>query len=137
MNRHSYLRAYMAGVLLPSWFMLAVLSVAASGILPDALERAVIFPMAVVPNVWGAWNVLYIASAPRRVSIGVFGAMLPLLLVPAGLLLAHALDIRFYKTSHALALLPIGMAVYYVVWKHVVAFFNRIVGLGDAYQRRP
>ena len=29
------------------------------------LERALIFPMAVVPNVWGLWNVLYLALRHR------------------------------------------------------------------------
>jgi len=137
MNRHPYLRAYMAGVLLPSWMLLVVLAVIVSGIPPESVDRAIIFPMAVVPNLWGVWNVLYIAMAPRRLSLGVFGAILPLMLVPAGLALARVIDLRVYTSGHALAILPVGMAVYYLAWKYVVAFFNRVAGLGDAYQRRP
>ncbi len=137
MNRHPYLRAYMAGVLIPSWMLLVVLAAVVSGVLPEIAGRAVIFPMAVVPNLWGAWNALYTALAPRRVSLGVFGAMLPLIIAPAALILAGTLDYRPYTTTHVLAIAPVGMAVYYLVWKHGVAFFNRVVGLGDAYQRRP
>lgn len=137
MNRHPYLRAYMAGVLLPSWFLLVVLAVVVSGLLPEAVDRAVIFPMAVVPNLWGVWNVLYAAIAPRRISLGMFGAALPAILVPAGLGLAAVLDLRFYTVRHAAAILPVGMAIYYLIWKHGVAFLNRIVGLDDAYRRRP
>src|SRR5690349_1190312 len=137
MNRHPYLRAYMAGVLIPTWVLLVFLALSISGALPDALERALIFPMAVVPNLWGAWNTLYLALSPRRISLGVFGAVLPLILMPAGYWLATRLNLRDYVSLHAVALLPVGMAVYYLVWKHGVGFFNRVVGLGDAYQRRP
>ncbi len=137
MNRHPYLRAYMAGVLLPSWMLLVFLALSLCGVLPDALERALIFPMAVVPNLWGAWNALYHALSPRRLSLGVFGAVLPLIIMPAGYGLATLLNLRDYASLHVLALLPVGMVVYYLVWKHGVGFFNRVVGLGDAYQRRP
>jgi hypothetical protein len=42
---------------------------------PAGLERAIAFPMAVVPNLWGIWNALYLALGSRgRISIGIFGA---------------------------------------------------------------
>jgi hypothetical protein len=127
----------MAGVLIPTWVLLVFLALSISGALPDVLERALIFPMAVVPNLWGAWNTLYLALSPRRISLGVFGAVLPLILMPAGYWLATRLNLRDYVSLYAVALLPVGMVVYYLVWKHGVGFFNRVVGLGDAYQRRP
>ena len=45
--------------------------------------------MAVVPNLWGLWNMLWIATKSKtHLSIGVHGAFIPALLVPAGILLA-------------------------------------------------
>jgi len=124
----------MAGVLLPSWFLLLVLAAflfshfAQLG--PARLESAIVFPMAIVPNLWGLWNVLYISLRLRgRISIGAFGSLLPLILVPAGVALASALDLHFYTVRQAAAILPIAMIVYYLVWKYPVAFFNRIVEL--------
>ena len=132
MRGHPLLRAYMAGVLLPTWFLLialaAFLIAHVTGHIPAGLERAIIFPMAVVPNLWGIWNVVYVALRLReRVSIGLFGALLPVVLVPAGIALAAALDLRFYTLRQAVVVLPVAMAVYYLAWKYGVAFANRIV----------
>ena len=135
MRSHPYLRAYMAGVLLPSWFLLLVLAAllishfTAPG--HAGLEGAIVFPMAIVPNLWGLWNVLYTALRLRgRLSIGAFGSLLPLILVPAGVALASAMDLGFYTARQAVVLLPIAMAIYYLAWKYAVAFFNRIVEVG-------
>ena len=134
MRTHPYLRAYMAGVLVPTWVLLIVLAGyvagSAGGWLPEGLDRALIFPMAVVPNLWGVWNLLYVALGLReRIPLGAFGAALPLLLVPAGLGLAGLLGLGYYKAVHAAMVLPLGMAIYYLAWKYVVAFFNRVVGV--------
>ncbi len=132
MKGHPLLGAYMAGVLLPTWFLLialaAFLTAHFTGHVPAGLERAIIFPIAVVPNLWGLWNLLYVALKLReRVSIGIFGALLPVLLVPAGVALAAALDLRFYTPRQALGVLPVAMAVYYLLWKYGVAFLNRVI----------
>ena len=132
MKGHPYLRAYMAGVLLPSWFLLLVLAAFLIGHftqrLPARLESAIVFPMALVPNLWGLWNVLYLSlRLGGRVSIGVFGSLLPVILVPAGIALASVLDLGFYTVRQAAIVLPIAMAIYYLAWKYAVAFFNRIV----------
>lgn len=134
MKPHPYLRAYMAGVLLPSWFLLLALTAFLiahfTQQVPARFQSAIIFPMAIVPNLWGLWNVLYTSLQLRgRISIGAFGALLPLILVPAGLALASVLDLGFYTMRHAALILPIGMAIYYLAWKYAVAFFNRIVEL--------
>jgi hypothetical protein len=134
MKTHPYLRAYMAGVLLPSWVLLLVLAAFLfghfTGQVPVGLQSAIVFPMAIVPNLWGLWNVLYTALGLRgRVSIGAFGALLPLILVPAGLALASAMNLGFFTVRQAAVILPVAMAVYYLVWKYGVAFFNRIVEL--------
>jgi hypothetical protein len=62
-----------------------------------------------------------------RVSLGAFGSWLPLILVPAGVALASVLGLGFYTVRQAALMLPIAMAVYYLAWKYVVGFFNRIV----------
>jgi hypothetical protein len=134
MKTHPYLRAYMAGALLPSWVLLLVLAIFLlshfSQRVPAGLEGAIVFPMAIVPNLWGLWNVLYTGLELRgRISIGAFGSLLPLILVPAGLGLASALDLGFYTVRLAALILPVAIAIYYLAWKYAVAFFNRIVEL--------
>jgi hypothetical protein len=124
----------MAGVLLPSWFLLLTLAAFLlghfTGRVPARLESAIVFPMAIVPNLWGLWNVLYTLLELRsRVSIGAFGSLLPLILVPAGVALASVLDVGFYTVRQAAVILPIAMAIYYLAWKYAVAFLNRIVEL--------
>ncbi len=134
MNRHPWLRAYMAGVLLPTWVTLLMLAsyvwlrMIAEVSFP--VERAIAFPMAVVPNLWGLWNLLYVAlRLSGRVSLGMFGAVLPVMLVPAGTALAYFLELPFPTFETAVLVIPIGMAVYYLAWKYLVGFFNRVVGL--------
>ena len=134
MRRHSFLRAYMAGVLLPTGVLLIVLAAFLTAHLvwhvPPGLERALVFPMAVVPNLWGVWNALYIQLGLRqRISLGIYGALLPALLVPAGVALAAGLDLSFYTAREALMVLPVAMGIYYLAWKYVVSFLNRVVEL--------
>jgi len=134
MNRHPYLRAYMAGALLPTWFMVIALAgfVIARLVyqLPVPIERMIAFPMAGVPNLWGLWNLLYLALALKnRVGLGVWGALLPAVLIPAGLILARHLGILMLTPMLGLAVLPLAAAFYYLVWKHLVGFLNEVVNV--------
>ena len=143
MRPHSYLRAYMAGIVVPTMFLLIIMSVyayyrfyfeASSQFvipLPGApLDRAILFPMAVVPNVWGAWNMLHLALRSRfRLSLGIHGAILPLVLMPAGFALARSLDVFDVQWRFALPMAPVGMVIYYLAWKYLVGFLNREVGV--------
>ena len=135
MHQHPYLRAYMAGITLPT----AVLLVAMTAFtiaryvfnVPLPIERVIVFPLAVVPNSWGAWNMLWLASG-RRIPIGIFGALLPFLLVPGGVLVLHLVGLSvtsFVPRVLPFFLFPIGVVIYYLVWKYVVAALNRIVGI--------
>jgi hypothetical protein len=143
MRPHPYLRAYMAGIVVPTLFLLVI---AAFGVvhryyfevpsqfvipLPSRpLARAIFFPMAVVPNAWGLWNVLYFAIGRKvRLSLGVFGALLVLLLVPGGAALARLLDDFSIQLKFALPMIPVGMAVYYLAWKYLVGRLNLEVGI--------
>ncbi|MFN7935802.1 MAG: hypothetical protein U0R19_20905 [Bryobacteraceae bacterium] len=131
MNRHPYLRAYMAGILLPTLMLLVIVTALvvahACYRLPDAIERAIVFPMAVVPNLWGLWNVLY--QARPRLPIGIHGALLPILLVPCGFALARYFQLAFIPLPLAVLFTPVGMAAYYLVWKHLVSYLNGTIGL--------
>lgn len=136
MNRHKYLRAYMAGIVVPT--IVLVIGVTAFCILrytynfPAPLERVMIFPMAVVPNLWGLWNMLFLASHSRtRLSIGLHGALLPFLLGPLGILLTRTLDFHLpMNTPHVFPVLAVvGLTAYYLLWKYLVGFLNRAVDL--------
>ena len=132
MNRHLYLRAYMAGIVVPTIFLLVVMT--GYCILryvynfPIPVERVIVFPMAVVPNLWGLWNVLFVAlRSTSRLSIGAHGAILPVLLAPLGFLLARTLDFPIPNfATHALPVAaPIVLLVYYFVWKYLVGSLNQ------------
>ena len=143
MRPHPYLRAYMAGIVVPTLFLLIIMTVYAYGRyyfevpnqfvlgLPGPpLERAIVFPMAVVPNAWGAWNMLHLALRSRmRLALGVHGALLVLLLIPGGVVLARLLDVFTIQLRFALPMVPIGMAVYYLAWKYLVGFLNEEMGI--------
>jgi hypothetical protein len=136
MRQHTYLRAYMAGIVVPT--LAVVLGVAVFSIaryvyhLPLALERVMIFPMAAVPNLWGLWNMLFVASHDRtRFSIGLHGAILPFLLAPLGILLTRALDFQvpYFATHIFFVVAPVGLIAYYLIWKYIVHFLNAVLGL--------
>jgi hypothetical protein len=135
-SRHPFLRAYMAGIVVPTPFLLVILTVFtiaryAYGV-PLPIERVVVFPMAVVPNLWGLWNVLHLVEPVRRVALGVYGALLPFLLAPAGFLMTLLVD--FPVPPLVAAGFPFGFPVivvlYYLAWKHLVGFFNEMIGVG-------
>src|SRR2546427_11058133 len=89
MNTHPYLRAYMAGIVVPSLGLLVALTVFILNRLvfhvPVPIERVIIFPIAVVPNAFGLWKIFYVWSRPHRhLPIGFHGALLPPALAAIG-----------------------------------------------------
>jgi hypothetical protein len=149
MNQHPYLRAYMAGISVPTPFLLVVLTLFGLARfmynVSVPIERIVIFPMAIIPNLFGAWNMLYLASRPHaHLPLGIHGAILPFILAPAGFLLGRSLgflhfvghtivyfDIVNIDFAHIAAIFPVGVIVYYLVWKYLIGFFNEVVGIGE------
>jgi hypothetical protein len=134
MKRHSYLRADMAGTIVPTIFLLFIMT--GYCILryvynfPVAVERIIVFPMAVVPNLWGLWNMLFVVLRSRSpLPIGIHGAILPILLGPLGFMLTRILDfpVRDFVWREFLVGAVIALIVYYLAWKYVVAFLNRVV----------
>jgi hypothetical protein len=147
MKTHPYLRAYLAGTFVPTLVLplLLVVFIVARVVmrLPVPIEQGMIFPMAVVPLLWGVWNIGWQALQPHtRVSIGAHGAVLPLVLAPLGGETAHALGVlQFGATGltwfHMLTL-PYGviapgflgaLVLYYLAWKYIVGFLNRVLGI--------
>jgi hypothetical protein len=136
MNQHPYLRAYMAGIAVPTAFLLIAMTVFTVARyvynVPLAIERVVVFPMAVVPNLWGLWNIFYVALLSRRhVSIGLFGAALPFLLAPGAYLVTRLVGFAVPAFVHSLFpfVFPVGVAIYYLAWKYLVRSLNAIVGV--------
>lgn len=147
MNTHPYLRAYMAGIVVPTMVLLLVLS----GFIllrlvcqfPAPIERVIIFPMALVPNLFGLWNMFYLwLRQHRHLPIGFHGALLPFLLVSFGYLIGSSLGVialgsqgivYFREITLPYPYLALGfcfaLIVYYLVWKYLVSFFNRVLGI--------
>ena len=133
MKKHVYLRAYMAGVVVPTIFLLLVATVFTFARyvynIPVPVERVIVFPMAVVPNVWGLWNVLFVALRVRlQLSIGLFGALLPFLLAPLGIVVASLLNFSIpgVAARDFFIAAPVGLLIYYFAWKYIVGFLNRV-----------
>lgn len=107
------------------------------------VERALVFPMALVPALWGVWNILWEWTHERtHLPLGLHGAVLPLLMVPAGAIIATysgvltlgASSVTWFNAvavPYALIalLLAVGMTVYYLAWKYIVGFVNRLLGI--------
>jgi hypothetical protein len=147
MNMHPYLRAFLAGAFVPTIvlpFLLAGFIVFRLVLqIPIPIERGIIFPMALVPSLFGLWNMLWLASHMRtHLPIGLHGAILPIVGAPTGGLVACSLGIlalgssgvTWFQALHIpYALLgPFFLCVlagYYLVWKYIVGFVNRELGI--------
>lgn len=135
MQTHPLIRAYMAGIFIPTLFMLLLFAgFCTARFVIDVnvpLEKFVVFPLALVPNLWGVWNLLYVAlGGRRRLPLGLHGALLPLLLLPGALFTASRLGVFPPGLAGALWMaLPLAVIGYYLVWKYFVGFFNRMLGV--------
>ena len=137
MTSHPYLRAYMAGITIPSVFLLlvfAVFCVIRFIYNPEfPIERAMVFPLALVPALWGFWNVQFLAMHRHRyLPLGAHGALVPLILAPIGLLVAKAAGFEHAVAASwpiVLLALPLVMILYYLVWKFLVGFLNGLLGI--------
>jgi len=149
MNNHPYLRAYMAGISAPTPLLLAALTLFSIArfvySVPIPVERIIIFPMAIIPNLFGVWNMLHLASRSRtHLPLGIHGAILPFILAPSGFLLGRSLG--FLKATgygfiyfgvvevhylHVAVMFFVVLIVYYLVWKYLIGFFNRVVGIAE------
>jgi hypothetical protein len=145
MNRYLYLRAYMAGVAVPTVLLLIGFStlMVTHFVYHAFVERLLIFPLAIVPNAFGLWNMLYVALRRRwHTPIGLHGAVLPFFVGPIGFAIMSSLGyvrltssgITVFENDHistaVLCVLPfVAMAGYYLLWKYAVGFLNRVQGI--------
>jgi hypothetical protein len=139
----------MAGISAPTPFLLVVLTLffLARSVynVPIPVERTIIFPMAIIPNLFGLWNMLYLASQSRtHLPLGIHGAILPFIIAPSGFLLGRSLGIlhathnslvyfgvaEIHYASLAMVFLAV-LIVYYLVWKYLIGFFNRTLGVAE------
>lgn len=136
MSTHPYLRAYMAGITLPTIFLLLIMSFfVVARYMYDvsvSIERFIVFPMAIVPNLWGVWNMLYVfLRSHRRLPIGFHGALLPFVQLSIAVGLTRLL--HFEIPAFAATAFPIGfpivVVVFYLLWKHLVSFLNALLGI--------
>ncbi len=150
MSTHRYLRAYMAGIIFPTIavpFGLLAFFIARYGFeIRIPIERAVIFPMALVPTFFGLWNMLYVRlSAGRYLPLGLHGALLPLFFIPLGLMGAAAgqflsieskglvwFDAVAVPYTLFLPFIAVIMIAYYLIWKYIVGFFNKVLEIAAA-----
>ena len=125
----------MAGVVPPTVFALAIYLAINLGHqifhtqLPP-VERFIVFPLVVGPNLWGLWNGLR-AVMRRRLPLAIHGALLPIVNFAVGYPAAMALKIEI--TPEMLHTLPMSLAMsmvaYYLVWKFAVSFLNTLVDI--------
>jgi hypothetical protein len=136
MKTYPYLRAYMAGITIPTILLIFIMTVFTIARyiynVPFSIERIIVFPMAIVPNLWGLWNILYVRLRRYRyLPIGFHGALLAFVQVSIvyGITKLVNLEIPEFAASAFPFGFPIVVIVFYLVWKHVVAFFNAILGI--------
>jgi hypothetical protein len=147
MNTHPYLRAFMAGILVPTLvlpLLLIAFIVLRFGMqVTFPIERGLVFPMALVPGLWGLWSILWQWSHARtHLPLGVHGAFLPVLMVPVGAMIATRAGVLVLAANsvtwfNALTLpyaliavfLAFAVSAYYLAWKYIVGFANRVLGI--------
>ena len=134
MHQHKYLRAYMAGIVAPTMFLLVVLTAFIVARLvyhiPIPIERMIVVPMALIPNLWGVWNMLYLQLRKRwSLPIGIHGALLVILVVPSGLVLGQFLNFEMPQPQLAILGIPAALVAYYLLWKYLVNFLNELLGI--------
>ncbi len=147
MRQHPYLRAYMAGITVPTAFLLVIMTAFFIArhvyAVPVPVERVIVFPMAILPNLFGLWNILYVAmGSGRRLPIGLHGALLPFVLLPLAFTMATSLGFLTFSQNALVwfevlripylilvAIFPLPLIIYYLVWKYLVAFLNELLGI--------
>jgi len=80
----------------------------------------------VVPNLWGLWNIIWVALLARGTSRSHVRRAAAVPARPGGLLLAHLF--RFDIPHLVPYLSRSGVIIYYLVWKHVVGG-HAIIGI--------
>jgi hypothetical protein len=126
----------MAGITIPTImliFLITVFTIARYAFnLSNPIERMIVFPMAIVPNLWGLWNMLFLRLRRHGyLPIGFHGAILAVVQTTIALGLFKLID--FELPDFAWRAWPFAFPViaigFYIVWKHVISFFNTLLGI--------
>jgi hypothetical protein len=129
-----YLRAYMAGITVPTIvapFIIAALALQHTSAHPFHIEDVLIFPVGLVPNAWGLWNMLFLrVRASRELPAGLAGAALVLVLAPAGYFVQLAVGKMIWTPTLFAIGFPVALVGYYLAWKYFVAGLNDMLGVG-------
>jgi hypothetical protein len=129
-----HLRAFIAGIALPSVLVPILMYIALAVGKPQLLSVPFIH---VIPLLWGIWNVLYFAFFkrffPRDINMRLLltGALLGLLVALYGIFWIHLptiLGFPHYLRYMPLIAIPI---VYALLWRYVVKPLNGVLGLKD------
>jgi hypothetical protein len=131
---HPYLRAYMAGIVIPTAALLMVLAAFVTvhhfHREPLPIDRVLVFPMAIAPNLWGAWNMLYVAlRRRRRWPLAAHGVILSFLAATIGWAMARSLGLPIGGLRDVATALPFVVVMYYLLWKYGVRALNDILGI--------
>jgi hypothetical protein len=136
MRSYPYLRAYMAGITIPTVMLILliiVFTVARYALkLSEPIERLIVFPMAIVPNLWGFWNMLFLRLSRRRyLPIGFHGAILALFqtILALGLFELIGFEIPQFSARAWPLAFPVIAIGFYLAWKYAVAFLNTLMGI--------
>ena len=142
MRPHPYLRAYMAGVTVPTVALLAAMAIYAYfrfyfevQSIRHSVARSAARARDRVPDGRGAEHVGRLEHASPGASLAcsdVAGAARIAAaadLIPFGIALARILDVFTIQLQFALPMFPVGMAVYYLDWKYLVGFLTRKWGI--------
>lgn len=129
-----HLRAFIAGIALPSVLVPFFLYLAIYLGKPQVLDVPFLH---VLPLVWGIWNILYFAffrnfiPASVDVRLLVTGAVLGLLVAFCGIFWLHVPDLLGLAGSYRYIPLIVGPVVYAVLWRYIVKPLNVLVGLEE------
>jgi hypothetical protein len=124
----------MAGITIPTAFLLVILLVFVTvhwfHQQPLPIDRMLVFPMAIAPNLWGAWNIVYVALRGRRHwPLGLHGLLLAVLIGPLGWTIALSIGVPKIALETAAAAFPFVMVLYYLLWKYGVRRLNEVLGV--------
>src|SRR5262245_7991028 len=96
MNRHPYLRAYMAGITFPTAFLPLLVAIEhLTHQMPRQMEWIFILQLIIIPNGFGLWNMLFVKLHKHWLHpIGLHGAAFPFLVAaPIGMTLGVSLGV--------------------------------------------
>ena len=124
----------MAGIAIPTAFLLVIMTVFVTVHWfhhePLPIDRVLVFPMAIAPNLWGAWNIVYVAIRRRRDwPLGRHGLLLAMLVGPVAWLIARSMGLPLAMLTTAMAAFPFVLVLYYLLWKYGVRLLNETLGI--------